>query len=219
MVVRLRSVPSWASMRVLVALLGATALVIWLIRVPLLETLGDALVVEDSVAHADVIVLTIESGPAGVLEASDLVRAHVADRVAVFEEVGEPAISELIRRGVSYEGDADRAVGALQALGIPHVVKIPRSVSGTNAEGAVLGQWAIGRGFHSVIVVTSRDHSRRVRRVLHRALNGVPLQLSIRPSRYSSFDSRSWWRTRAGMRTGIIELEKLLVDLLLHPLS
>jgi hypothetical protein len=37
--------------------------------------------------------------------------------------------------------------------------------------------------------------------------------------RYSSFDPDQWWETRSGTRREIIELQKLLLDIVLHPTS
>jgi hypothetical protein len=36
---------------------------------------------------------------------------------------------------------------------------------------------------------------------------------------HSSFDPDRWWQTRGGARTEIIELQKLLLDIVLHPMS
>jgi hypothetical protein len=41
----------------------------------------------------------------------------------------------------------------------------------------------------------------------------------VRSARYSAFDPDGWWETRGGIRTEIIELQKLLLDVLLHPIS
>jgi hypothetical protein len=46
---------------------------------------------------------------------------------------------------------------------------------------------------------------------------GHPVRVAVQPARYSSFDPDQWWKTRGGIRTAIIELQKLLLDLLLHP--
>jgi hypothetical protein len=70
-----------------------------------------------------------------------------------------------------------------------------------------------------VIVVTNSDHSRRLRRTLHRAMKGRSTVVLVRPAYHSEFDPDNWWRKRGGIRTEIVELEKLMLDVLLHPLS
>jgi hypothetical protein len=39
----------------------------------------------------------------------------------------------------------------------------------------------------------------------------------VRYARWSQFDPDSWWQSRYGQRTQIVESEKLLVDILRHP--
>jgi hypothetical protein len=41
----------------------------------------------------------------------------------------------------------------------------------------------------------------------------------VRSARYSSFDPESWWTTRDGLRTEIVEVQKLLFDIVRHPIS
>jgi len=47
----------------------------------------------------------------------------------------------------------------------------------------------------------------------------VARRMTIRMTRYSQFDPDRWWETRAGSRILIIEFQKLVLDLALHPLS
>jgi hypothetical protein len=46
-----------------------------------------------------------------------------------------------------------------------------------------------------------------------------PTRVRIRVTRHSGFDPDRWWETRGGTRTAVIELQKLLFDLIRHPLS
>jgi hypothetical protein len=96
---------------------------------------------------------------------------------------------------------------------------IPRTVSGTDDESRDLAAWCAQHRYRTVIFVSTIDHSRRTARILARATRGRALSVSVRGSRYSDFDPDSWWTYRTGVRTEIIESEKLLADILLHPLS
>jgi hypothetical protein len=175
--------------------------------------------VANPVASADVIVVAIDAREAGVLEAADLFHRGVAPQVAVFAEPPDEVDREFIRRGVPYFDAAAWSIGQLGALGVTHVVRIPQKVAGTEDEGQVLPGWLKQRRFRSVVLVTSSDHSRRVGRVLRRALKGQPVTLIVQPSRYSKFDPERWWQTRGNLKTGIIELQKLVIDVVLHPIS
>ena len=97
------------------------------LREPVLRAAGLALVVNNEpVAPADIIVLTIDSGGAGALEAADLVQSGVSKRVAVFEDPPSREGSEFIRRGFPYEDQAARQIRQLRTLGITDVVQISR---------------------------------------------------------------------------------------------
>ncbi len=84
---------------------------------------------------------------------------------------------------------------------------------------SILPNWCDENGYHSVLLVALTDHSRRLTRILRRSLRGRQLSMTVYSSRYSEFDPDTWWKTRAGVRTGIFELEKLLLDLVRHPFS
>jgi hypothetical protein len=187
-------------------------------REPALRAAGGALVAADPLAAADVIVVPADTGPAGVLEAADLVHAGVAPAAAVFADPPNEVDREFLRRGVPYEDLAARSIRQLQALGVARVEVIPRGVAGSEDAGRVLPAWCAERGLRSVIVVTTADHSRRLRRMLRRAMAGHATRVSVRPARYSEFDPDRWWHTREGVRTGVIELQKLALDVVRHPL-
>jgi hypothetical protein len=189
------------------------------IRTRILQTGGWALVGNDALEPADIIVVTADADGAGVLEAADLVHSGIAPRVAVFEDPPDAVDQEFLRRGVPYSDAAARSVQQLRSLGVAAVEQISRPVTGTNDEGRVLPEWCAQRHFLTVVVVCTSDHSRRVRRLLHRAMNGRGTRVAVRYSRYSPFDPNRWWHTRDGIRTEIVELQKLLLDLVRHPIS
>jgi hypothetical protein len=167
---------------------------------------------------ADIMVLTIDSDGAGALEAADLVQSGVSKRVAVFKEPPTAETTEFVRRGLPYEDAGTRQIRQLTTLGVTDVVQISR-VNGTGDEGQVLPQWTDEQHLRSIVVVATKDHSRRLRRVLDRAMKGHPTHFTVQAARYSSFDPDRWWETRKGVRTEIVELQKLLLDFVLHPLS
>jgi len=185
----------------------------------LLRAAGWALVASDAPRHADVIVVAIDADGAGVLEAADLLRGGIAPRIALFSDPPDRIDQEFIRRGAPYYDLAAVELWQLHALGITSTELIPRSVAGTHDEASVLPQWCTQKGYHTVLLVSTTDHSRRMRRVMRRALQGQRTRVIVVYSRYSQFNPDAWWQTRAGTRTELIELEKLLLDVLRHPLS
>jgi hypothetical protein len=149
-----------------------------------------------------------------LLQAADLVQAGISKRVAIFTEPPNEVEREFIRRGVPYTG----TMQLLRSLGVTDVEQIP-GADGTEGEGLVLPQWCDEHRFESIIVVATNHHSRRLRRVLDRAMKGRLTRVTVQAARYSDFDPDRWWKTRGGIRIEIIELQKLLLDFLLHPIS
>ena len=205
--------------RALLLLLALAALSLVALRGPILRGAGEALVARDPLVPSDVIVVAADTGPAGVLEAADLVQERVAVRVALFADPPNPADREFLRRGLPYEDATARSVRQLQWLGVQAVEVIPRAVSGSEDEARLLPDWCERRGVRSVVLVSTADHSRRLRRMVRRTMNGHPTRVVVRPTRYSEFDPAQWWWSRDGVRTEVIELQKLLLDIALHPAS
>jgi hypothetical protein len=104
-------------------------------------------------------------------------------------------------------------------LGIQNVEVIPRSTSGSEQEGDILPAWCDRQGYYSVVLITSSDHCRRLSRILRRSTLGHHVSITVRKSSYSTFNPTAWWKSREGVRSGIIELEKLLLDFARHPFS
>ena len=211
--------PRWATIFAALALAAITIVAIPSFRESVLRAAGWALVVKSGpVAPADVIVLTLDSGAAGALEAADLVKSGVSKRVAVFDEPPSREHDEFTRRRLPYEDRGARQVRELTTLGVTDVAHISK-VGGTGDEGLMLPQWSDDQQVRSMVVVAAKDHSQRMQRVLDRAMKGHPTQVTVRAARYSDFDPDQWWKTRGGVRTEIVEAQKLLLDLALHPMS
>jgi hypothetical protein len=189
------------------------------IRHSILRAGGWLLVVNEQVKTADVIVVSGEAASAGVLEASDLFHSGVAPRVAVFAYPKDGIEKEFVRRGIAFPDRTGRFVGELKSLGVAQVEQIPAYVTGSEDEGPVLARWCDEQGIHSVVVIGARDHTRRLRRLFRRSMNGHKATVVVCSSRYSLFDPDRWWNSRGGVRTEIIELEKLFLDVVRHPIS
>jgi hypothetical protein len=209
----------WGAMLIVVALAATIILAAPSVREPVLRAAGRLLVVNEPVASADIIVIATDSGGAGALQAADLVHGGIATRVAVFTDPPSGEDLEFIRRGLPYEDLAAAQIRQLGTLGVTDVVRIPRDEAGSEGEGQVLGPWCDQLEIRSAVFVAARDHSRRIRRVLDRDMKGHPTRIMVQAERYSNFDPDRWWETRIGVRTEIIELQKLVLDVVLHPFS
>ena len=202
--------PRWASILVVVAL-AATIVAVPPVREPVLRAAGWALIVNEPVAPADIIVIEPDLVGGGVLEAADLVQSGIATRVAVFADPPSGEDHEFIRRGLPYEDAAARQTDQLKWLGVTDVMQIPRADAETEGVAEVLPAWCDQHRFRSIVFVANGERSRRLRRVLDRVMKGHSTRITVQPSRYSGFDPDQWWKTRSGVRTEIVELQKLVL--------
>ncbi|MBA2302395.1 MAG: YdcF family protein [Acidobacteria bacterium] len=200
-------------------LLICVALLVPWSRTQFLLGVGAALVAQDTLAHADVIVIGPDVGEAGVLEAADLVAVGMGSHVAVLGVPTTMVSLEFRRRGLPYTDASTQLVALLHVLGVPNAEVLGPSANGTEEGAARLAEWSVRQNVRSIIVVTGPDHSRRFRRVLRRSLAGSGTRVMVTVSRYSAFTSARWWHQRGTLRTGLIELQKLLLDVLRHPLG
>jgi hypothetical protein len=188
-------------------------------RHSLLRTAGWMLVADDPIRPADAIVIAVDAGDAGVLEAADLVRSGVSQTVALFDGPPSDVDRELTRRGVNLDDEGHHKTRLLRTLGVDRVELIPWRITGTEDEGHIFPKWCDELQLRSVIIVTSADHTRRLRRVFHRAMKGRATTVMVRRAHFSQFDPDRWWSDRDGVRTEVVELEKLLFDIIRHPIS
>ena len=160
-------------------------------------------------AHADAIVVLAGSISDRVVEAADLYRAGVAPRVVVTRERVPRGDWALRARGVRLPESSEQMVAALEALGVPRgaIEVIPRRATSTDSEARTIARWACAR-VRSVVLVTSRYHSRRARMILRQAM-APEIAIAVRPSRHDPFDPGRWWRDRRDAKVVLSELEKL----------
>jgi hypothetical protein len=119
--------PRWAPILVVVALATATIVAVPSVREPVLRAAGWALVVNEPVPSADIIVVSLGSGGAGALEAADLVQSGIATRVAVFTDPPSGEDHELIRRGAPLRGCRCKADSPTEVAWRDGVMQIPQN--------------------------------------------------------------------------------------------
>jgi hypothetical protein len=199
------------------AIVLAAAAVLVVTRKPLLRAAGHLLVSEDPLQPSDVAVMTFEAGRAGEIELARLYQDRLVPRVGVLLPAARETDRELRRRGISLGGPEV----LLMKLGVPEsaIELIPAAEGGTTDGTAALAAWWRSHPVARLTVVTSCDHSHRTRRALARRFGPSAPALVMRCTQYDAFRADDWWRKRTTLRTGLVELEKILIDYVRHPLQ
>lgn len=191
----------------LLAVAVAAATLVWFIAYG-----GRFLQHEDPLARADVAFVLAGSRAERWMEAVDLYREGYVPRILLSAGAIEPAERELRRRGIRFMGDSERNRDAMIQLGVrPSDVLTPDDfVDNTAQEAALLRGLAAQHGWHRVIIVTSKYHTRRAGFAFRRALRGSGIQVIMRATHYDPSDPARWWRHRADCRWILEEWEKLI---------
>jgi len=173
---------------------------------------GRVLVVADPLpAHADAIVVLAGSVADRTLEAAALYQTGLAPLVVVTRERRHEGESALRARGVELPESDALSVSALTRLGVPPsaIRVLRRRAISTETEARTIARYACARRLRSIVVVTSKAHSRRARMILRRTL-GPGIAVAVRPSRWDTFTASGWSRVRRHAKTVLSEWEKLL---------
>ncbi|MGH7311728.1 MAG: YdcF family protein, partial [Candidatus Rokuibacteriota bacterium] len=173
------------------------------------------LVVADRLEPSDAIFVLAGTGPR-LAEAAALYRKGLAPVLVLSlppdrnqrarQLLGEPAFQE-------------RAMRALVHAGVPGhaVVRLDQVVVNTDEELAVDFDYARAQGFRRVILVTSPQHTRRVRMIWD-ADNQTALPALVHPTSFEEFDPARWWRSSRSLAKSLYELAAIAHFLLGRPL-
>jgi hypothetical protein len=201
----------------IVLVAGACAMAITPIRHKLLRSAGQVLVTADEAGPADLLVMDVESGAAGVISLSDLHHSQPAATVGILVPEGTRVDRELQRRGVVLP---NLTLDVLAQLGVARdaVVRIPAGEGGTTETTAALGEWGRKNPGKRVLVVVGPSHGRRFRRALQRAWpdEGQPAPRVV-TAPHAMFRPEDWWQSRTTLREGLVELQKLALDYVRYP--
>ena len=174
---------------------------------------GHFLIIDEPLEPADAIL--VMAGPRTVrwIEGVELYREGVAPNIIISPGIVEQTEIELRRRGIDFPAEADLVKNAMVQLGVPETALtiIPATwMDNTADEALATEQLALQRGWTSIIVVTSKYHTRRTRFAFRREFSDTGIRVQVRGSRYDGAKPDGWWRSRSDLRYVISELQKLV---------
>ena len=170
---------------IFIVLVGAAA--------ALFFTLGRWLVVEDRLGHSDVIVVLSGRLPERAVEAARIYKAGYAEQIWISPPVSP--VNELKAMNISYLGEDFYNEKVLIAQGVPpDAIRIlERPDINTEAEVRQIAEDLHNWDFHSVIIITSKAHTRRVRTIWRKLVGSEP-NMIVRYASDDTYDGAHWWR-------------------------
>jgi uncharacterized SAM-binding protein YcdF (DUF218 family) len=176
-----------------------------------LSKLGTFLVAEDPLQPADAIIVLGGTMYERQMEAVDLFKAGMAPRIYLFREVVDWGERELIDRGIPYLRAVDVQIDAMVRLGVPRgAIAILDQAGSTAQEADFVHELVTAQRFSRVVIVTSKQHTRRARLVMRRRMADTPATVIVRASRHDRTDADRWWGDRATIRFTLVESQRLL---------
>ena len=190
------------------AVVLAPILLLALFAVP---RLGSWLVVEDPLEKSDGILVLGGTRFERPLEAVDLYKAGWAPRIFLMRQIADYGERALIERGIVYPREVDEQIGVMERLGVPRsVITVLNEAGSTADEAALLRDLATRERLSSVIIITSKQHTRRARLVMRRRVGDTGTKVIMHYSRYDLSNTDQWWRQRATLRFTLFESQRLL---------
>ncbi len=180
---------------------------------------GRWLVREDPLGRADVIFVLSGGLPARAEEGGKIFQMGYAPEVWVSRPVG-PA-DELQRLGIRYVSEEEYSREVMIHEGVPDAVIhiLPHTAADTEQEVEEAAQEMRRTGKSRIIIVTSPQHTRRVRTLWHKLVGENP-QAIVRAARDDPFDPDHWWHNTRDTYSVIREISGLInvwTGLPVHP--
>jgi len=175
-----------------------------------LPRLGSWLVVEDPLEKSDGILVLGGSRFERPLEAVDLYNAGWSPRVFLPRQISDYGERALMERGIPFPREVDQQIEVMTRLGVPaSAITVLEEADSTADEADFLRRIASSDHLARVIVVTSKQHTRRARLVMRRRVADIGTKVIMRYSHYDRANTDQWWRQRSTLRFTLFESQRL----------
>ena len=176
-----------------------------------LPKLGRFLVAEDPLTKSDAIYVLSGARFERLLEAIDLYQEGWAPKIVLVQGMYDWGELELIQKGVAFQKESDIQVQLGEALGVPReAFTVLGQQDSTHDEALTLFDEARRQQWTKVIVVTSKQHTRRARMEFNRTAGAGGLAVVMRATRHDRSDVDQWWRSRGTIRFTLFETQRLI---------
>jgi uncharacterized SAM-binding protein YcdF (DUF218 family) len=176
----------------------ALLLVGYVFRTPLLTRLAKSWVVDESVAHADAIIVLGGRPDLRPIEAARLYHAGVAPRILYMDvkltlaaEKGQSLSEREITRRVLLSNDVPKT--AMVAVGY--------RVTSTYDESRAVRAWLETNAAKSILISTDLFHTRRAKWIFSKQLKGTGVEVHASAIALNEYGASDWWQHKEGLIT------------------
>jgi len=180
----------------------------------LIPNLGQWLVAEDDLQASDMIGVLMGSFPDRILQAVDIYNERYSDKIVLVNSY-RADYDIFVERGVEIPpGNAQLSKMAAIDLGVPeeNILILEGDAKSTQDEALIIREYIRNnRAIESIILVTSKYHSGRSKKIFRKALSGLDREINIysSPTKYDPFNVNQWWRDREDIKWVVLEYLKL----------
>jgi len=184
------------------------------IKMFIVPNLGRWLIAEDELQTSDIIVVLTGSVHDRMLQAVDIYNEKYSRKIVLINSYN-PRFDILVERGLEMPpGHAQQSKMVAIASGVPeeNILILDGNARSTKDEALILKEYIRNnRAIKSIILVTSKYHSRRSKKIFTKTLNYLDREISIycSPSKYDTFNTRQWWKDREDIKSVFLEYLKL----------
>lgn len=179
---------------------------------PILTFIGRYLVVEHPLRKSDLIVCLSGKSLERGLAAAEAYKKGFAPQIFFLREKAPDGYELLKKKGINYPGRMELLAIILRGMGVPESAIHISDRPGTSTfdEAGLVKNFVKKRGYKSLIIITSPAHSRRTWLTFRKEFDNKDFRILVRPSHYSKFKPKDWWKKRRFIREVIFEYEKLI---------
>lgn len=184
-----------------------------LILLLILINLGKWLVDKDELQNSDIILVLAGSIPDRILHAIDIYNQKYAEKILLVDSCKENHGNSL-KEATEPQGYAQLNQKYAVESGVPanNILILDGNAKSTQEEALIIKQYLNNNmAIESIILVTSKYHSRRAKKIFTNILNHVGRKIKIysNPSEYDSFNANQWWRNKKDIKIVLSEYSKL----------
>ena len=214
--VRIKRYNKFAGKKIMTILVILLAFFIF-VSVFLMPNLGQWLVAEDDLQASDIIVVLMGSLPDRIhriLQAVDIYNERYSDKLVLVNSY-RVDYDIFVERGVEIPpGNAQLSKMAAIDLGVTeeNILILDGNAKSTQDEALIIREYIRNnRAIESIILVTSKYHSGRSKKIFRKALSGLDREISIysSPSKYDTFNASQWWKDKEDIKCVVLEYLKL----------